>query len=310
MADQLSYYRGNRSFDDVVREEFAFSLLFNNIAPVKMAAALQSVGLRRVPNAFLLIRIDDCAHGSGRFSIENELITKVRILDIVRAHLEKVRWDHMAADLTGTDSVIVLFCVEGADGCEEELSRISQELCERVRHFTSHTVSVCISDLCVSAAQLSRNYERARASLRESAFPGKRPRAKDDPAAERASARPTDSAFREMVQRYIREHYREKIYLEEIAASCGYSKYYFCRQFKKCFGIGLSDSVNRYRVERAKELMRGGYQSVEEVACEVGFSSANYFEIVFRKSEGISPTVFRKRSLPVVRDLPDGAERA
>lgn len=302
MAEQLSYYKGNRSFEDVVREEFAFSLIFNNISQVKMAAALQSVGLQHVPNAFLLIQVDDCSGESDRFSVENAFVVKVRILDIVRTLLEKSRWEHMAANLIGTDNIIVFFCVEEEADYEAELSRISREIREMVHRSTNRTVSICLSDLCGSAAQFPRNYERARAALQESASSGNRLRStagaadkSANGASERPSARPTDRAFREMVQRYIKENYREKIYLEEIAARCGYSKYYFCRQFKKCFGIGLSDSVNRYRVERAKELMCEGCRSIEEISREVGFSSANYFEIVFRKSVGVSPTVYRRR---------------
>lgn len=306
MAEQLSYYKGNRSFEDVVREEFAFSLIFNNIAPAKMAAALKSVGLQSVPNAFLLLQVDDDPDGSKRFSVENEFVAKPRILDLVRTQLKTARWDHMAANLTGTDNLIVFFCIKEEDGCEEELSRLSRELSEQVRRFTDHTVSICSSGLCAGTAQLSCDYERARARLREASLLGKKMQttaigtavaAADERASEllgRLRARSTDSAFRETVQQYIKDHYNEKLYLEEIAASCGYSKYYFCRQFKKCFGIGLSESVNRYRVERAKELMREGSLSVEEVAREVGFSSANYFEIVFRKSAGVSPTVYRK----------------
>lgn len=410
MADreQLNYYKGNRSFDDVVREEFSFSLIFNNIAPSKMSSALQGVGLSRVPDLFLLIQVDDYSNESKRFSVENEFVMKVRILNIIRSLLTRSRWEHMAANLTGTDNMIVFFCIGEEGEYEEEIARISQEICEKVHRFANYTVSICLSDLCRKPAQFAQNYERAKAILQESFFLGKKLQTKIISTAEHADGDRADgewerciqsvyislsrgdrmlfgrilvqlfsglqrngqgrsqalllaaqlidkmeeytrscgvqegkctaekvakykedilrcsyvddvcvvllecyetmwelldrlrghsaeSIFRETVQQYIRDHYREKIYLDEIAASCGYSKYYFCRQFRKCFGVGLSDSVNQYRVEQAKELICEGNQSVEEISREVGFSSANYFEIIFRKHAGISPTAYRKR---------------
>ena len=423
IEEQLSYHKRNRSVADIVQEEFAFSLLFNNIAPDKMPAALQSVGMSRMPNRFLLIQIDGYYSTSGRASVESELLGRAHILGIVREQLEQMSWEHLAVSLTGTDALIVLLCAEETDDCEETLSLFSQELCEKARHLANRAVSICISDRCDSPAQLSENYETARVRLHESFFLEKNPQGKiirtagstsDACAAEeldrclqsvyvalskgdrtlfgqmlsqlfgtlpknaqgrsqapilaawlidkmeeyalscgvkegkyaaakvaefketvracrhmddigitllacyemmcellgRLRGHSADSAFCEMVQQYIKDHYREKIYLEDIAASCGYSKYYFCRQFKKCFGIGLSDSVNHFRVERAKELMRKGYQSVEEIAREVGFSSANYFEIVFRKSEGISPTAFRKQSTPAAQNVSTRSARS
>lgn len=111
---------------------------------------------------------------------------------------------------------------------------------------------------------------------------------------EKLQGRLPEDAFRETVNQYIKDHFNERIYLEEIAKSCGYSKYYFCRQLKKCFGRGLSDCVNRFRIERAKELLCTSNQSIESIVYEVGFSSANYFEVVFRKEVGMPPTVYRR----------------
>lgn len=403
----LNYYRGNRSFEDVLKEEFAFSLIFNNVAPNRMAAALQSVGLSKMPNAFLLIQVDDYSNESKRFSVENEFVMKVRILNIVRSLLAKSRWEHFAANLTGTDNMIALFCVDEKENYEEGLSRISQEICEKVHRFADYTVSICISELCRKVSQFSKNYERANAVLQESFFLGRKLQTKiistpenekqelmteeidryiqsvyaslskgdrvlfgqtmvhffeavqksrrnrersqilagkmvdkmgeyilacgvenksyvDEKTAcakeailscryaddicmvlmnlyeelwellDRLRGRSLESVFQEMVQQYIKDHFREKIYLDEIAASCGYSRHYFCKRFKKCFDMSLSDKINRLRVEQAKELLCGGYQTIEEIAYEIGFSSANYFEIVFRKSTGISPTAYRK----------------
>ena len=68
----VNYYKRNRTIEMLIMEEFAFSLLYNNIAPDKLQAALDSVGLNRIPNLFLLIQVDDHLNESKRLNTENE----------------------------------------------------------------------------------------------------------------------------------------------------------------------------------------------------------------------------------------------
>lgn len=75
----VNYYKRNRTIDMLLMEEFAFSLLFNNIAPDKLQVALDSVGLNRIPSLFLLIQVDDHLNESKRLNTENEFVLKVRI---------------------------------------------------------------------------------------------------------------------------------------------------------------------------------------------------------------------------------------
>lgn len=407
MKDCLSYYRGNRSFNDVLLEEFAFSLIFDNIAPNKRREAINSVGLNRMPNMFLLIQVDDYSNESKRFSVKDEFVMKVRILNVIRTFMRENDFEFIASNLTGTDKMIVFLCIDLEEERDKELLQVSEDICEKVHFFTNYTISICISEFCDKITQFPSSYEKANAVLQESFFLGKKIQTKvivsTEPSerthiaaeigqyiqsiyvslsmgnrilfgqamvgffktlqegkqnreqsqilagklidkmgeyviscgaenetfiAEKASAykeviissyyaddiclamteyfeimremleevrgRSPEDAFRETVDQYIKDHFRERIYLDEIAVRCGYSKYYFCRQLKKCLGMGLSERVNQFRIERAKELLGSGYQSIEDIVRETGFSSANYFEIVFRKSEGMSPSEYRR----------------
>ena len=47
----VNYYKRNRTIDMLLMEEFAFSLLFNNIAPDKLQVALDS-GIKSYPKSF------------------------------------------------------------------------------------------------------------------------------------------------------------------------------------------------------------------------------------------------------------------
>ena len=53
----------------------------------------------------------------------------------------------------------------------------------------------------------------------------------------------------------IRKHFREKIYVEDIASALGISEGYLSRVFKKETGGSIQDYVNQVRVNRAADLL-------------------------------------------------------
>ncbi len=67
----------------------------------------------------------------------------------------------------------------------------------------------------------------------------------------------------------------------------------------------LSQVVNRYRVEYAKELLRSGRCPMEEVPVRSGFGSKSPFYVAFGKVTGMTPRqyVARKRNLPDLLEM-------
>lgn len=90
-------------------------------------------------------------------------------------------------------------------------------------------------------------------------------------------------------QEYIRREYGKQIYLGSVAQECGVSASYLSRLFSEHLKMPFTDYLNRYRVDRAVELLKGG-ASVKEAAYRVGFGDPNYFSKIFRKYKGISPS--------------------
>jgi hypothetical protein len=56
----------------------------------------------------------------------------------------------------------------------------------------------------------------------------------------------------------------------------------------------------RIRLERAKELLAAGSQSVTAVCMAVGFSSLGSFSDLFRRRVGESPSAYQRRWRPLV----------
>lgn len=101
-------------------------------------------------------------------------------------------------------------------------------------------------------------------------------------------------AFRNKTVKYISENYSKKFSSKDIADALFYTQNYFCRVFKKCFGVSLTDYLNMYRVYKAKEVLLQGNLTVAEISESCGFESPTYFARIFKKHIGMTPTEFQK----------------
>lgn len=94
--------------------------------------------------------------------------------------------------------------------------------------------------------------------------------------------------------RYIEKNYMHPLNLEQLAQEAGYSASYFESVFLKETGTTLKKYVNKYRVEKAKELLERTDEPIADMAFRMGRSSSNYFCTVFKKYTGVSPLQYRR----------------
>ncbi len=92
----------------------------------------------------------------------------------------------------------------------------------------------------------------------------------------------------------IDHHYTESLRLEDLARACGMSKFHFSRMFKAKSGFSFKEYLNRVRIAAAKRVLREKGRNVSEACFAVGFNDLSYFSRVFRASEGVSPSAFRR----------------
>lgn len=93
---------------------------------------------------------------------------------------------------------------------------------------------------------------------------------------------------------YIRVHSVEPISAASVAAALGYHRDYLGRVYKKTFGAGLAEAINRRRIHEAKRLLLASDATIDQISNRTGYSDAEYFRRVFRKYEGVSPGAFRR----------------
>ncbi|MCX7919193.1 MAG: PocR ligand-binding domain-containing protein [bacterium] len=97
------------------------------------------------------------------------------------------------------------------------------------------------------------------------------------------------------VLEYLREHYAERVTLEEVAKHVHRNPYYISHLITEQLQTTFSEYLNRIRIEKAKQLMQNPALSLAEIAQTVGFSDQSYFGRIFKREEGISPAKYRKQ---------------
>jgi AraC-like DNA-binding protein len=92
---------------------------------------------------------------------------------------------------------------------------------------------------------------------------------------------------------FISFHLNKQFTLEEIAKSCGYSKYHFSREFRKSTGMSVMEFVCKERITEARTQLLSG-KSIFDVALEHGFDTHTGFTNAFFRYTGCNPSEFRK----------------
>lgn len=97
-------------------------------------------------------------------------------------------------------------------------------------------------------------------------------------------------------KRLIDEGYTDcELSISRVAAQAEMSEEYLRKLFRTQLGIAPSKYITALRLERAKELMKYPFLSLEACALQSGFSSLQYFCHVFKAATGMTPTKYRKK---------------
>lgn len=91
---------------------------------------------------------------------------------------------------------------------------------------------------------------------------------------------------------YVKDNYDKEPSLQKIAKQLGLSPNYLSNLFTRHFGENFTDYLNRYRIEKAKELLTKGRYKVGCIAAMVGFSDDDYFRKIFKRFTGMNPSEY------------------
>ncbi len=106
----------------------------------------------------------------------------------------------------------------------------------------------------------------------------------------------TESDPIKQIKLYINEHLPDNLSLACLAELFHFNPSYLSRLFKAETGTNLSDYITEMRVERAKLLLQDYKLKIYDVSSAVGFESPHYFTRFFKKSTGLTPYEYRRKS--------------
>lgn len=98
---------------------------------------------------------------------------------------------------------------------------------------------------------------------------------------------------------YLEEYLASDLSVRRIAAFFGYSEQYLGKWFKRRMGVSIRAYIQDRRLERAEQLLTGSDLPVTQIAAMTGFDHVTYFNRLFSAKHGISPTAYRRRSVPL-----------
>ena len=105
----------------------------------------------------------------------------------------------------------------------------------------------------------------------------------------------TGTQLLDCVMEYIKNHYAERITLDELAELEHISTSYLSRKFKERTGMSVITYINDLRIDWSKQYLMASALDINEISYQVGFESPKYFHRVFKKLVGESPASFRRK---------------
>ncbi len=112
---------------------------------------------------------------------------------------------------------------------------------------------------------------------------------------------PQDNDRMDLIFDYVRGHFEDKIYLDEIADAVAMSVPSFCRYFKKMTSKTFTEYLMEYRIVHACKLLAEDQQSITEISFSCGFHNFSHFTKTFKKITGKSPSAYKKEIYKVVQ---------
>ncbi|MEM9347853.1 MAG: substrate-binding domain-containing protein [Planctomycetota bacterium] len=95
--------------------------------------------------------------------------------------------------------------------------------------------------------------------------------------------------------RFIAEHARTALSVEDVATAANVSKRTLSRRFDAHVGKSVLTEINRIRTQTIKQDLVDTEQPISDVAAACGFTSTSHFNVFFRKATGTTPGEYRKR---------------
>ncbi|WP_139992677.1 response regulator transcription factor [Paenibacillus paridis] len=105
--------------------------------------------------------------------------------------------------------------------------------------------------------------------------------------------RDVKSPIIQLLLNYVHENYAQALSLKSLSQQYNIHPVYLGHLFQKETGETFTEYINKYRIGKAKEMLKETQLKVQEIALKVGYWETGYFYKQFKKYVGISPTDYK-----------------
>ena len=96
------------------------------------------------------------------------------------------------------------------------------------------------------------------------------------------------------LQAFMRERIAESLTLAQLAALARLSPQHFAARYRELTGVPPLRHFQQMKIQAACRLLDSTDESVKVIAARLGFSDPLYFSRVFRRTQGLSPSAYRR----------------
>lgn len=106
---------------------------------------------------------------------------------------------------------------------------------------------------------------------------------------------PSGSFLVRRAMEFMREHYAEKLTLQDVADYCYVSSWHLSKLLNRYSEKSFYDILNAIRIEHAKKMLADPQCRIGDISEAVGYVDTAHFSRVFKRLEGMSANAFRNQ---------------
>jgi AraC-like DNA-binding protein len=221
--------------------------------------------------------------GTGLFKIKDETIhVKKDDLIIVNAYVLHTE--------SSKNSMPLEYIVLGIDGISLTVDSTNSYIIHNYYKYKQE-ILFYVYNILKEAQRQEENYQLVCENLLEILIINLKRRIKSNIILTSQKKMNTECTF---IKKYIDVHYASNLTLDSLASVAYMNKFYLVHEFKKYNGISPIEYLIEKRISVSKLLLKTTQYSIEQIAGIVGFNSQSYFNQIFKKKTGTTPTKYRK----------------
>ena len=167
------YWNSPHTILDIMSNELAFCMIFNDLKPGKLDLALSTVGLEMPPNRFFLIQVDSYDRAVSNLTVPEESYLKTNLIIQLRDLLQHSNIPNFFGNLIGSDQFICFICCKESTETKKQLMHISASFINLLHSVSKQTISICISSRCDQWSDYCSMLPKMKASFQNGYYYGR-----------------------------------------------------------------------------------------------------------------------------------------